>query len=95
MLYMFDHGLSTAALPGHGFLNDRGGSRLIADYGGMQRSRPVLAGIFLSAGLSSLSLPGLSPFVSEFLVMTGAFIPTGGTPRSRCSASSSPRSTSC
>jgi NADH-quinone oxidoreductase subunit M len=34
---------------------------------------PVLAGIFLVAGLSSLSLPGLSPFVSEFLVMVGTF----------------------
>jgi NADH-quinone oxidoreductase subunit M len=34
----------------------------------------VLAGTFLIAGLSSLSLPGLSPFVSEFLVLTGAFV---------------------
>ena len=34
----------------------------------------MLAGVFLVGGLSSLSLPGLSPFVSEFLVMTGAFL---------------------
>jgi NADH-quinone oxidoreductase subunit M len=34
---------------------------------------PVLAGVFLVAGLSSLSLPGLSPFVSEFLVIVGTF----------------------
>ena len=33
----------------------------------------MLAGIFLLAGLSSLSLPGLGPFVSEFLVLLGAF----------------------
>jgi NADH-quinone oxidoreductase subunit M len=33
----------------------------------------VLAGTFLVAGLSSLSLPGLSPFVSEFLVLAGTF----------------------
>ena len=33
----------------------------------------MLAGFFLVAGLSSLSLPGLSPFVSEFLVLAGTF----------------------
>ena len=34
----------------------------------------MLAGLFLVAGLSTLSLPGLSPFVSEFLVLVGAFV---------------------
>jgi NADH-quinone oxidoreductase subunit M len=34
---------------------------------------PVLAGTFLVAGLSSLALPGLSSFVSEFLVLVGTF----------------------
>ena len=33
----------------------------------------VLAGVFLIAGLSSLALPGLSTFVSEFLVLVGTF----------------------
>jgi NADH-quinone oxidoreductase subunit M len=74
MLYMFNHGLSTAALfIVTGFLIKRGGSRLIPDYGGVEKVAPVLAGIFLLAGLSSLSLPGLGPFVSEFLVLLGAF----------------------
>jgi NADH-quinone oxidoreductase subunit M len=73
-LYMFNHGLSTAALfLIAGFLIARRGSRLIPDYGGVEKVAPVLAGIFLVAGLSSLSLPGLGPFVSEFLVMVGAF----------------------
>ena len=31
----------------------------------------MLAGTFLIAGLSSLSLPGLSSFVSEFMVLIG------------------------
>ena len=44
------------------------------DFGGVQKVAPVLAGVFMVGGLSSLSLPGLSPFVSEFLVMTGAFV---------------------
>ncbi|MGA8995351.1 MAG: NADH-quinone oxidoreductase subunit M [Nocardioidaceae bacterium] len=73
-LYMFNHGLSTAALfLVTGFLISRRGSRLIPDYGGVEKVAPVLAGIFLVAGLSSLSLPGLGPFVSEFLVLLGAF----------------------
>ena len=73
-LYMFNHGLSTAALfLVTGFLISRRGSALISDFGGVEKVAPVLAGIFLIAGLSSLSLPGLSPFVSEFLVIVGAF----------------------
>src|SRR3954466_9587120 len=74
MLYMFNHGLSTAALfLVSGFLISRRESRLIPDFGGVEKVAPVLAGIFLLAGLSSLSLPGLGPFVSEFLVLVGAF----------------------
>ena len=74
-LYMFNHGLSTAALfLVTGFLIKRRGSQLITDYGGVEKVTPVLAGIFLVAGLSSLSLPGLSPFISEFLVLVGAFV---------------------
>ena len=74
-LYMFNHGLSTAVLfLVTGFLIQRRGSRMIADFGGVQKVAPVLAGVFMLGGLSSLSLPGLSPFVSEFLVLTGAFV---------------------
>ncbi len=73
-LYMFNHGLSTAALfLVTGFLIARRGSKLIGDYGGVEKVAPVLAGTFMLAGLSSLSLPGLSPFVSEFLVLAGTF----------------------
>jgi NADH-quinone oxidoreductase subunit M len=73
-LYMFNHGLSTAALfLVTGFLIRRRGSQLISDFGGVEKVAPVLAGVFLVAGLSSLSLPGLSPFVSEFLVLVGTF----------------------
>jgi NADH-quinone oxidoreductase subunit M len=73
-LYMFNHGFSTAALfLIAGFMISRRGSRRIADYGGVQRVAPVLAGTFLVAGLSSLALPGLSSFISEFLVLVGTF----------------------
>ncbi len=74
-LYMFNHGLSTGVLfLVTGFLIKRRGSRYISDFGGVQKTAPVLAGLFLVAGLSSLSLPGLSPFVSEFLVLVGTFV---------------------
>ncbi|MFF9347928.1 NADH-quinone oxidoreductase subunit M [Streptomyces sp. NPDC014734] len=73
-LYMVNHGISTAALMlVAGFLITRRGSRLIADYGGVQKVAPILAGTFLIGGLATLSLPGLAPFVSEFLVLVGAF----------------------
>ncbi|NGN65915.1 NADH-quinone oxidoreductase subunit M [Streptomyces sp. A7024] len=73
-LYMVNHGISTAALMlVIGFLISRRGSRLIADYGGVQKVAPVLAGTFLIGGLATLSLPGLAPFVSEFLVLVGTF----------------------
>jgi NADH-quinone oxidoreductase subunit M len=71
---MVNHGFSTAALfLIAGFLISRRGSRLIADYGGVQSVAPILAGTFLVAGLSGLALPGLSTFVSEFLVLVGTF----------------------
>jgi NADH-quinone oxidoreductase subunit M len=73
-LYMINHGISTAALMlVAGFLISRRGSRLISDYGGVQKVAPVLAGTFLIGGLATLSLPGLAPFVSEFLVLVGTF----------------------
>lgn len=73
-LYMINHGISTAALfLIAGFLVSRRGSRLIDAYGGVQKVAPVLAGTFLVAGLATLSLPGLAPFISEFLVLIGTF----------------------
>ncbi|HET9779081.1 MAG TPA: NADH-quinone oxidoreductase subunit M, partial [Propionibacteriaceae bacterium] len=73
-LYMLNHGMSTAALfVIAGFLIKRRGSRDINAYGGVDRVAPVLAGLLLFAGLSTLSLPGLSSFVSEFMVLAGTF----------------------
>jgi NADH-quinone oxidoreductase subunit M len=73
-LYMVNHGFATGALfLAAGFLIARRGSPHIADYGGVQKVAPMLAGFFLIAGLAGLSLPGLSTFVSEFMVMIGAY----------------------
>lgn len=46
---------------------------MIADFGGVTRVAPILSGVILLAGLSSLALPGMSSFVSEFLVLLGTF----------------------
>jgi NADH-quinone oxidoreductase subunit M len=73
-LYMFNHGFSTAALfLVAGWMISRRGSSTIADFGGLQRVTPIMAWSFFIAGMSSLALPGLSSFVSEFLVLVGTF----------------------
>jgi NADH-quinone oxidoreductase subunit M len=73
-LYMVNHGFATGALfLVAGFMIVRRRSQRIADYGGVQKVAPVLAGVFLISGLAGLSLPGLSTFVSEFLVLVGTF----------------------
>jgi NADH-quinone oxidoreductase subunit M len=73
-LYMVNHAFSTGALfLVVGFLATRRGSRSIDDFGGAATVAPWLGAMFLVAGLSALSLPGLSTFVSEFLVLVGTF----------------------
>ena len=73
-LYMFNHGFSTAALfLVAGWMSSRRGSSKIADFGGLQRVTPIMAWSFFFAGMSSLALPGLSSFVSEFLVLVGTY----------------------
>ena len=74
-LYMVNHGFSTAGL----FLLaglPRGAAWVQADprLRRVAAVTPVLAGAFLVVGLSSLALPGLSSFVSEFLVLQGTFM---------------------
>ena len=74
ILYMVNHGVATAALfLAAGFLIKRRGTTLISQMGGLEQVAPVLAGLFLVAGLATLGLPGLGQFVSEILVLIAAF----------------------
>jgi NADH-quinone oxidoreductase subunit M len=74
VLYMVNHGLATGLLfLVVGMLVGRRGSALVSDFGGAGKLIPVLAGVFFVAGLASLAMPGTAPFVSEFLVLIGAF----------------------
>ena len=74
VLLMFNHGIITAALfLLIGGLERRRGTSDIAALSGLQGPAPVLAALFTVVMLASIGLPGLSGFVSEFLVLLGAF----------------------
>jgi NADH-quinone oxidoreductase subunit M len=72
--YMLNHSIATGMLIlVIGMVIARGGSTQISDYGGMAKLTPVLGGVFLVAGLATLSLPGTNSFISEFLVLIGSY----------------------
>jgi NADH-quinone oxidoreductase subunit M len=74
VFYMVAHGLSAAALfLTAGYLIRRRGSAQIDAYGGVARVAPWLAGVFLIAGLATLSLPGLASFVGELTTLVGSY----------------------
>ena len=74
VFYMVAHGLATGLLfLAVGMLIERGGSRQIADYGGVWKVAPILGGLFLIGALATIALPGTSSFVAEFLVLIGTF----------------------
>lgn len=56
-----------------GYIYQRRGSTLLADFGGLKAQVPVFAALFLIGMLSSVGLPGTNGFVGEFLVILGAF----------------------
>jgi NADH-quinone oxidoreductase subunit M len=74
VLLMFNHGVITIGFfLIIGFLERRRASIQIADYNGIQGPAPVLAALFTVAMLASIGLPGLSGFVSEYLILIGTF----------------------
>ena len=74
VLYMINHGLSTGAMfLVIGMIYDRYHTRDINKLSGLARRMPLLATFFVFFTLSSIGLPGLNGFVSEFLTTLGAF----------------------
>jgi NADH-quinone oxidoreductase subunit M len=74
VVQMVNHGLSTGALfLMIGFLYERRHTRTIADFGGLAKQVPVMAGLWLVVSMSSLALPGLNGFVGEFPILLGTF----------------------
>jgi len=74
LFQMVNHGISTPGL----FLvvsvvYERRHTRMIADYGGLSKTMPVYATIFMIMTMSSIGLPGLNGFIGEFAILAGTF----------------------
>ena len=71
---MLNHGISTGALFALvGILYERRHTREMSQYGGLAKSVPALAAVFLIITLSSIGLPGTNGFIGEFLILAGSF----------------------
>jgi len=74
VLQMFNHGTITAMLfLLVGVIYDRAHHRDVDGFGGLWIKVPVYTGFVVVAFMAALGLPGLSGFISEFLVFVGAF----------------------
>ena len=73
MFQMVSHGLITGALfLLVGVLYDRAHTREIAAFGGIGKKLPVYTALMVMFGMASLGLPGMSGFVSEFMIFMGS-----------------------
>jgi NADH-quinone oxidoreductase subunit M len=74
VLQMFNHGTVTAMLfLLVGVIYDRAHHREIEGFGGLASIMPVYTGMTALAFFAALGLPGLSAFISEILVLLGAW----------------------
>ena len=75
VLEMVNHGLTTGAMFFLvGMIWERRKTLRFSELGGLQKSMPVLAAVFLVVVMSAVGLPGLNGFVGELLVLVGTFI---------------------
>lgn len=82
ILQMFTHGTITALLFIFvGVVYERTHTRQLADLGGLSARMPIASALFVISALASVGAPGMSGFVSEFLIFTGTYANTlTGTP---------------
>jgi len=74
VLLMFAHGLMTAlAFAAVGHIYDQTHTRVYAEWGGLAKQVPFIAGAFTIAALASSGLPGFANFISELLVFFGSW----------------------
>jgi len=74
VLQMFNHGISAAGMfLLVGVLYERSHTRELNAFGGLFPLAPIYGGIIIFTAMGSLGLPGLGGFVSEFLVVRGAW----------------------
>jgi NADH-quinone oxidoreductase subunit M len=75
VFYMVAHGLIIGGLFFMaGMLEERRGTRLVDEFGGLQQAVPRMAGVMLLLTLAAVAVPGLVGFVGEFLTLLGAFL---------------------
>ena len=74
LFQMLNHGISTSGLfLAVGIIYERRHTRMIADFGGLSKTMPVYATIFMLMTMSSIGLPLLNGFIGEGLILMGAF----------------------
>jgi NADH-quinone oxidoreductase subunit M len=74
VLQMFNHGLSAAGMFFLvGVIYDRTHTRNLNDFGGFFAIVPIYGLVLVFTAMGSLGLPGLGGFVSEFMVVRGAW----------------------
>ncbi len=74
ILQMVNHGIVVIGLfLIIGFLSARAGSEKLSEMGGLAKSAPVLATLFLIVALATLAMPGSANFVGETYILFGAF----------------------
>jgi NADH-quinone oxidoreductase subunit M len=74
VLQMFNHGLYSAGMFFLvGVIYDQAHTRKLSDFGGLWAILPVYGTVLVFTSMASLGLPGLNGFVSEFLVVRGAW----------------------
>jgi NADH-quinone oxidoreductase subunit M len=79
VFYAVAHGLTIGGLFFlAGMLEERRGTRLVDEFGGLQQAVPRMAGVMLVLTLAAVALPGLVGFVGEFLTLLGAFLANRG-----------------
>ncbi len=74
VLQMFNHGLYSAGMFFLvGVIYDRAHTRNLNDFGGIYALLPIYGSVLIFTSMASLGLPGLNGFISEFLVVRGAW----------------------
>jgi NADH-quinone oxidoreductase subunit M len=74
VLQMITHGLSSAAMFALvGVIYERAHTRDLTKFGGLWTIMPKYGAILIFCAMGSLGLPGLAGFVSEFMVLRGAW----------------------
>jgi NADH-quinone oxidoreductase subunit M len=74
VLHMINHGIYSGALfLLVGIIYERRHTRNVAEFGGLSHVMPGYAAVFLAMAMTTIGLPLLCVFISEFLSLRGAF----------------------